>query len=381
MPRRSPPKTAAGASAEVLDRRALNRALLARQLLLERSEMGPIDAMEHLVGMQSQAPTPPYFGLWTRLRTFAPEDLSRLIEEREAVRVVLMRGTIHLVSARDSLALRPLMQPVLLRALQGAYGKPLERMDMTALEAAGRALVDEKPRTFAELGARLAERWPDRDPAALAQGVRCLVALVQVPPRGLWGASGQATHTSAEAWLGRAFDADPSPDEMVLRYLRAFGPASVADAQAWSGLTRLREAMARLRPRLVTFRDERGAELFDLPDAPRPGPDAPAPVRFLPEWDNILLSHADRTRILAAERRKAIFTINGLIRTTILLDGFVAGTWKIAREKGAATLAIDPFQPLSKPHRAALADEGARLLAFAAPEETHDVRFGGAMGI
>jgi Winged helix DNA-binding domain len=363
-------------SADVLGARALNRATLERQMLLSRHRLSALEAVERLVGMQSQAPIPPYFGLWTRLEGFAHEELSRLVREREVVRIALMRSTIHLVSARDCRGLRPLMQPVLERAFLGTYGKHLADVDADALAAAGRALVEEEPRTFAELGARLAERWPGREPAALSGAVRTRVPLVQVPPRGLWGESGQAAHTSAEAWLGGPLDAEPSPEEMVLRYLAAFGPASVKDAQVWSGLTRLREVVEPLRPRLRTFRDERGAELFDLPDAPRPHADTPAPPRFMAEWDNLFLSHADRARVVPERHRARIFTINGVMPATVLVDGFVAGIWKIARSRGAATLLIEPLDPLAAADRDALAEEGARLLAFAASDaETHDIQF------
>jgi hypothetical protein len=352
---------------EVLTRRALNRALLARQMLLRREKISAVDAVERLAGMQSQAPNPPYVGLWTRLEGFRHEELSQAVRDRAVVRMALMRSTIHLATASDALELRPLVQPVLERGLRSAYGKRLEGLDLAEVAAAGRTLVEEEPRTFAELGAALGERWPGRDPAALAQAVRTFVPLVQVPPRGLWGVSGQAAHTSAEAWLGRPLAA-PSAEEMVLRYLAAFGPATVKDAQVWSGISRLREVFAALRPRLCTFRDEDGNELFDLPCAPRPDPGTPAPARFLPEWDNVLLSHAVRTRILADEHRPRVFTVNGIILGTVLLDGFVAGTWKIVRGRGTAALHVEPFAPLSGPDRAAVEEEGAGLLAFAAAD-------------
>lgn len=327
--------------------------------------------------MQSQAPEPPYFGLWTRVEGFATDDLSALIADRRAVRIVLMRGTIHLVSARDCLRLRPVMQPVLARALQGGYGKRLAGIDDAELAAAGRAIVEERPLTFSEIGALLGARWPGRDGAALGNAIRALVPLVQVPPRGLWGRSGQARHTSAEVWLGEPFGAEDAADATIVRYLAAFGPASVRDVQTWSGLTRLREVVERLRPRLVTFRDAQGVELFDLPDAPRPEGDTAAPSRFLPPFDNVLLSHADRTRIVADEHRAHVFgSSNGLIPATVLVDGFVGGTWTIARTRDRATLVMEMFASPSKPSRSALEEEGARLLAFAAPDTgAHDVRF------
>lgn len=364
------------AAPPALGTRALNRALLARQMLLSREKLPALDAVERLCGMQAQAPNAPYFGLWTRLEDFRHDELSQLIQDRKAVRIALMRSTLHLVSARDCLQLRPWLQPVLDRGLNGAFGKRLAGLDMKALAAAGQAMVEERPLTFSELGKRLNDRWPDRDPDALEAAVRNLVPLVQLPPRGLWGESGQATHTSAEAWLGRPLSSQPASDEMILRYLAAFGPATVKDIQVWSGLNRLRDAIDRLRPRLMTFRDEQGNELFDLPDAPRPDPDTPAPPRFLGEYDNILLSHADRTRIIDEAYRKRVFTVNGIIRATILVDGFVRGTWKIVRNHGTATLVVQPFEQFSEQVRDALAEEGARLLHFAAADDdTHEILF------
>ncbi|HEU4327495.1 MAG TPA: winged helix DNA-binding domain-containing protein [Roseiflexaceae bacterium] len=354
----------------VLDRRALNRALLARQMLLRRAALPALEAVERLVGMQSQVPSPPYVGLWTRLEGFRAEELSELIAGRQAVRIALMRGTVHLVSARDCLALRPLVQPIFDRGLyaNSTHGPHLKGIELAPLLEAGRTLLEEQPRTLAELGPLLQARWPERDAAALAYVMRSLLPLVQVPPRGLWGQSGPACCTTAEAWLGQPLDAAPDIGALVLRYLAAFGPASIQDAQAWSGLRGLRPVFEELRPRLLCFRDEQGRELFDLPDAPRPDPDTPAPVRFLPEFDNLLLAHADRTRIISDEHRRRVFTINGLIASTILLDGAVAGAWSIEQGRRAATLRITPFAPLTSQDHDALVEEGDRLLDFAAAD-------------
>ncbi|HEX5914286.1 MAG TPA: winged helix DNA-binding domain-containing protein, partial [Rubrobacter sp.] len=198
--------------------------------------------------------------------------------------------------------------------------------------------------------------------------------LVQVPPRGVWGRSGPAAHTTAESWLGRPLDSSPSIEDIVLRYLGAFGPATVKDVQTWSGLTRLGEVVERLRPRLRVFRDESGKELFDVPDAPMPDPDIPAPPRFLPEFDNLILSHADRTRFIADEYRKALTSKYGMVPAAFLVDGFVRGTWKSERSRGRATQEIKPFEPLAREHRAALAEEGERLLRFTGAED-FEIRF------
>jgi hypothetical protein len=373
MPKQPATKTTSG---DLLSRRALNRATLERQLLLHRSKLSVTAAIERLVGMQAQAPLPPYYGLWTRLENFRPVELARLLTDREVVRIVLMRGTVHLVSARDCLMLHPLVLPVLQRGLNGNYGRRLVSVDIDQVVATARALVEEQPRTNADLRALLGARWPDADAEAIAQAARYLLPLVQLPPRGIWGAGGQPVLTTAEKWLGRPLDPDPSPDELVLRYLAAFGPATVADMRAWSGLNGLRDVTERLRPRLCSFRDEQGRELFDLPEAPRPDPDTLAPVRFLPEWDNLLLSHADRTRVITDDYRRRAFTNNGIIPGTILVDGFVRGAWKIVRVRNSATLTIEPYEPIAASDRESLEEEGLRLLDFAAEEAgTKDVRF------
>ena len=360
-------------SRDVLGRRALNRALLLRQMLLDRASLPVMHAVEQLVGLQAQMTNPPYIGLWSRLARFEADDLSRLIVDRALVRIALMRSTIHLVTARDCLALRPVMQPALVRSFSGNWGKRLPGMDFAELAAAARPVAEETPRTFDEIGKVLAQRWPDRDPAAMGYAARTYLPLVQVPPRGVWGQGGAARHTTAQAWLGHEIAEDAAPDDVVMRYLAAFGPASVADAQTWSGLTGLRACFDRLRPRLRTFRDEQGRELFDLPNAPLPDGDMPAPPRFLGDYDNACLSHAERARIVADEHRKRLFQANRVL-PCFLVDGFVAGSWEIRREGAAATLRVHPFVRIAAPDRHALEEEGAQLLAFAAAEaEARDV--------
>lgn len=368
--RRSPP-------VQVLGQRALNRALLQRQWLLQRSSAGVMDALEHLMGLQAQATHPPYGGLWTRLEGFQQEALTRRITERQVVRAGMMRGTLHLVTARDCLALRPVLQPALDKGLKNAsHGNQLAGVEVQALVAEGRALLETRPSPRGELGQRLQEKWPGHDASALSMGFTSQEPLVVVPPCGTWGHGERMVYATAESWLGQRFEPAAPPDALVLRYLAAFGPASVKDVQAWSGLPRMGAVLERLRPRLRAFRDEHGAELFDLPAARRPDPDTPAPVRFLSEFDSVLLAHADRTRIISDAARKRVFTINGIVRPTILVDGFVRGTWRIELARGTATLCITPFARLSREDRTALSDEGARLLAFAAADARRvDLRF------
>lgn len=366
-------------TSRILTTRELGRATLARQHLLRRSDLEPLPMIEHLLGLQAQAPVPPYLALWTRIRGFSADFLSELIASRAVVRIVLMRGTIFAVSAADAAALRPWVQPVLDRDLDvnTTYASALAGVDRDALAAAGRDLVRDVPRSQQELQPLLAERFPGRDPKALAHGVRGLVPMVQVPPRGLWGRSGQPRLAALDEWTGRP-QAVPDPDSLLLRYLGAFGPASVRDAQAWCGLTRLDEVFERLRPRLEVFRDEHGVELFDLPDAPRPDPATPAPVRILAPYDNVLLSHADRSRLISDENRRRIMTQNGIVKPAVLVGGTVAGIADLNVTKHAAALNITPWRRLTASNRSALEAEGLRLLDFTAPTTgDHRVRFVG----
>ncbi|WP_018348458.1 winged helix DNA-binding domain-containing protein [Longispora albida] len=355
--------------------RALNRATLARQLLLERAGVSPLDAVGRLAGLQAQTPHTWYTGLWSRLADFDPREVSGLLTGREVVRIALMRSTIHLVTAQDALDWRPLVQPVIDRSTRGAFGKEWAGLDEAAVVASARTIFDTEPLTFAEAGRRLAEQWPGRDPAALAQLARAGLALVQTPPRGVWGASGLARHTTVEAWLGEPVTTLPSMEKLIIRYLAAFGPATVRDMQVWSGLTKLAEVVAGMR--LADL----GGGYYDLLDAPRPAPDTPAPVRYLYDFDNVLRSHHDRSRVVSPEyaaRRDELMKTN-IEPGTILVDGSVAALWTVRREKGrrgSATLGIEPLRKLTGRERDEVETEGASLLRFAAPEAAgHEIRY------
>jgi hypothetical protein len=364
---------------DLLGLRALNRATLERQLLLRRSTLSLLEAVEHLVGLQAQVPGNPYTALWSRLEQFRPEELSSALLERKIVRIPVMRATIHLVTADDCLSVRPLMQPVLDQELSRhrEFGPAVRGVDLDAVLEAARALLAERPLTGAELRDGLAERFPGHDAAALAYACRNKLALVQVPPRGLWGESAQVRSTTAEAWLGRPLAGRPSLGELVLRYLAAFGPATVADVATWSRLTGLRRIVEQLRPRLRAFRDEQGRELLDLPDAPRPDPDTPAPPRFLPEYDNVLLSHADRGRFVSVEDRARLGRAGGLGSGSVLVDGRVWGVWRVGRGTSEeAVLVVSHLARAPRRTLAAVAAEGRRLLRLLEPgAAVRDVRF------
>lgn len=363
-----------------LDRRSLNRALLARQLLLHRVERSPAEVVEHLVGLQAQEPIDPYVALWSRITDFDPMTLSDLLADRQVVRAQLLRATIHLVTAQDMLVMRPVLRPVLERML--ASGSPFGRslaatgVDLPAVVAAGRELLDGAPRTRAELRDALGPQFPDADPTALAQAVTFLVPVVQVPPRALWRKSGQARWAPVDSWLGQSLGADEVPDGLVRRYLGAFGPAAAADVRAWSGLTNAAAILDRLRPSLLAFRDEAGRELLDVADGPRPDPDTPAPVRFLPVYDNVVLSHADRGRIVDQEHRRAVASLDAINFGSILVDGFARAFWRIVRQDGSVRLDVALLDDLAPAETDAVGAEGERLLAFLEPTlEGREVRF------
>jgi hypothetical protein len=347
----------------MLTARALNRALLERQGLLRRMPWTPLEAIEQLVGMQAQVPQAPHAGLWTRLERFAPGDLAALLDARAAVRGTVMRSTLHLVSAPDMLALQALLGPLHARAFaaQAHFRTELEAAGRDAVLAVGLDMLREAPRTTAEIARELAARWPERDAAALSYGVRYHVPLVQVPPRGTRHDrhGGAARFALTEAFLGEPLPGGETADAFLLRYLAAFGPATVADMTTWSGLTGVREVVDGLRDRLVVLRDAAGRELLDVPGAPLPDEDVPAPPRFLPEFDNLVLSHADRSRVIPEPARGRVKASLG--RPMLLVDGFVAATWRIPREGG---LRIEPFAPLAAADAAAVTEEGERLLAW-----------------
>lgn len=353
----------------LLTRRALNRATLARQMLLQREKVKTVAAIERLAGMQAQLARPPFVGLWSRVEGFKREDLIKVVERREVVRGTLMRATIHLVSRKDFLLFRPALQPMLSSAMKSILRDRTSGIDLEKLLAEARAFFDRQPCTFAKLREHLGRQFPALDERAMGYIVRTHLPLVQTPKSGEpWAYSGLADFAVADTWLGEPVNGTPRPLEIVLHYLAAFGPASVQDFQAWSGMGAVRALFDELRPRLKVFRDERGRELFDLPKAPRPDEDVAAPVRFLPEYDNLTLGHADRTRIIAEEHRPALLSRNLYVPGVLLVDGFAAGLWKVETKKRTARLMISPFEGLPKAARKAVQEEGEQLLRFVEPE-------------
>jgi hypothetical protein len=357
-----------------LSRRALNRATLERQLLLRRAKMSAYEAVEHLAGLQAQAPFPPYFALWPRLHGFKPSDLAELLESRRVVRIALMRGTVHLVTAADALAWRPVVQVLYDRDLKTntQHARALTGLDHSAVASAARKLLAEAPLSSTALGAELARRWPDVPTASLTHLARGQLPLVQVPPRAIWGKAGQTTYACLDEWVGSPLP-PPSPASLIARYLRAFGPASVADVQAWAGITRLGEVAAEMD--LRRYRDPDGRELIDLPELTLPDEDVPAPPRLLGPFDQTILSYADRTRVISDEHRKRVITQNGLVKGTLLVGGFVRGYWELRKERKAVTVELSPFEKLPKRDLDALESAAMTLTSWAEPgAETREVR-------
>jgi hypothetical protein len=356
--------------------RELNRATLARQLLLERTAMTPVAAVEQLIGMQAQEARPPFIGLWSRLQDGRRDQMIQAIDERELVRATLMRGTIHLFSAADYRAFRPAIQPVLDRAIS-VLGARSEGLDVERVLPAAYALLAENPLPFNDIRDRLQAQFPDMNDRALGFTVRMMIPLVVIPAEHRWAYLANAPFGLAEEWIGPCDPPDDALQELIRRYLGTFGPATVADAQTWLGMPGLKPTFEALRPELVVFKGERGKEYFDLPDAPRPPADTPAPVRFLPDFDNLLLSHGDRTRVIADDHRGIVYQKGNLrLLPTFLVDGIVAGMWRSERKRKDATLTITPFTPLSPATKQELADEGEGLVRFIEEDATtHSVVF------
>jgi Winged helix DNA-binding domain len=346
-----------------LSRRELGRALLARNLLLERAPLSAVEAVRHLVGLQAQEPQEPYVGLFSRLVSFDPSEPSRALEERRLVRTLMMRRTLHLMTAEDCLALRPLHQPMLEQRTRSVLRTRLPGVDEAELAAAGALLFDERPRTLSEVGRAVQNRWPRAAARDLGDALSSVVPLVQVPPRGLWRRTGPARHTTFPAWLGQdVADLGAEADGLVLRYLAAHGPASTADVRAWSGVGGLRPVVDRLRPGLRTFRDERGRVLLDLPDAEIPDADVPAAPRFLPAFDNAVLGYADRSRVIDDDHRG--LSVTGA--RFLLVDGRVAATWDVRDDDGTTVLTIHPLTELARSDD--VDEEGSRLLSLLAAD-------------
>lgn len=370
-------KRATATNAPVLTVRELNRATLARQMLLAREESAPLAVIERLFGMQAQLPRPPFVGLWTRLVKVEREEVLRLLHDRTVVRATLMRVTIHWMSAKDYVRFRPALQPALTAGMRSALGARAKELDIDAVVRKGRTFFAKQPATFSELRGALAKPGTNlAEPAtpqerAMAYAVRTHLPLVQVPTTdATWGYPGNADFALASSWLGgrhapkvEATRGDATR-ELVRRYLAAFGPATVADAQAWSGHRALAPVFEELRSELLVFRDEKGRELFDLPKAPRPAADVDAPVRLLPEFDNVLLAHADRTRVLGGVAKSRVFPPGAQGVPSFIVDGMLAGHWRIDRVKAKAILVMEPFAQLAKSAERSLVEEAEALVRF-----------------
>ncbi|SNT45622.1 Winged helix DNA-binding domain-containing protein [Actinomadura meyerae] len=357
---------------ETLSTRALNRATLARQMLLAREAVPVTEAVARLGGLQAQEPKPPFLALWSRLDGFQASDVHTALQDRALVRATMMRATLHLVTGADYTAFRPPLQPMLDGALR-VLGERAKGLDLDEVVPAAGALLADGPRTFNEIRALLQEQFPDVNDRALGYAVRLCLPLVMVPTQDRWGFPRTAQFTLASGWLGSAPSAETALDELMLRYLAAYGPASAADAQTWSGLASAGAALERLRPDLRVFTDDKGRELFDLPDAPRPGEDAPAPARFLPEFDSLVLAHADRRRVISDADRPMLTTKNLRVRAVFLWDGFARGIWDTEYKRKVATLTMRPFERLPQKAVKALTTEGQALLRFLEPDAKETV--------
>ena len=352
---------------KALTQRDLNRATLARQMLLAREKVSALEAIERLVAMQAQLAKPPFVGLWTRVAGFEREHLRKLLASKRVVRATTLRATLHLMSARDYARMRAVMQPMLTAAMTSILKARKETLDLDKVVAAARKFLAGAPADFDAIRKHLVTVFPKTNDRVMGYAVRTQLPLVQVPTDDAWAFPGAAAFTPADAWLGKPLGVDAKPHELVRRYLAAFGPATAADAQTWSGLAKLKEVFDGMRDELVVLRDEDGRELFDLAKAPRPGGDVAAPVRFLPDFDNLVLGHADRSRLIDEAHRGKVTTKNLQVKATVLVDGRVAGTWKVERKK-TATIVVEPFGAIAKKVRGELEEEGEALARFVEPD-------------
>jgi hypothetical protein len=340
--------------------RELNRALLARQLLLERRKLGVQQAVERLCALQAQWPQSPYIALWSRLTGFRRAQLTRALEQHKVVKATLFRITLHMTSARDY----PSYAAVVLRAARETTPR-VTAQTLEELSRRVRAAAMAGPVTHEQVEAIAAERL------GMRWRTRTLTPLVHLPPGGTWSHYGRVQLRAMEAVLGVELPPrDDGAELLVRRYLNAFGPASRQDLLRFAGV-RVGDVRAGLeRLELRRYRDEGGRILFDLPGAPIPNGDTTAPVRFLPKWDSAILAYAppERTRILPEPRRSTVIGKNGDVAPTFLVDGFVAGTWLIERGRGGATLSLTPFRRLDRGTRAELDAEGEELLRFVEPD-------------
>jgi hypothetical protein len=351
----------------VLTTRQLNRATLARQLLLERQELGIVEAVEHLLGLQAQVTEGPYQGLWSRLKGFRHEDLTKLIVDRALARATTMRGTLHLHSADDLIGIRALVQPFLNQVWNSNFRKRFGGNDEKAALKAAIQLIDKEPMTAGALGKLLQEKFPSAEPLALTALLQTRETLIQIPPTRIWGSGHAPILTRIEHWLPPPYERPITREALVLRYLRAYGPASINDMQIWSRLTKLSTEFEALRDQLVTFTDETGRTLYDLPDAPRPDAGTPAPVRFLPLYDNAYLGYDDRRRMLS-EHTAEMTNMFQAFKPAVLIDGVIDAGWVITAKKGTAVIEVESYRKLLKRESAEIEREGLAFLRFMEPE-------------
>ena len=346
--------------------RELNRATLSRQMLLVRDTRTAVRAIEQLLGVQAQLPRPPFTGLWTRLEGFARSDLAKAVAARTVVRATSMRGTIHLMTAADFLKYRGCLQPSLDLGMHAILKERATALDLTALLKVARSYFKE-PHTFEEARDHFVSTFPRGDERAMGYAVRMGLPLVQVPSGDAWAYPAKADFVSAEAWLGKPVAACTSAATLVLRYLAAYGPATIKDIQAWLGLPDAERVVASLGDRVITLPGPSGKPLYDLPDAPRPDADTPAPVRFLPEWDGAIVTRADE-RVVAKADRPRVFLPGLRVAALVLVDGQAAATWKVAATSKLATLHVESFKPWPAPIRREVAVEGEALVRFVEPK-------------